>query len=291
MDQQSFQKKHNKPYHNKKKNDENKDRFNSEENASFDEEDTTGPMLVFGRNAVREALKSDQAIDKLFIMEGEPSGSLRELLGMAREKHIVIQSVGKAKLDAMTTPFAHRGELANHQGIVAQMPAITYVEIEDMLASARDKNEKPFLLVLDGLQDPHNLGAILRTAECAGVHGVIIPKRRAVSVTAAVAKASAGASMYVNVARVPNLVSAVEKLKKENVWIIGAEANETKMSDVQLDGAIALVIGHEGTGLSKSVRDHCDLLVSIPMYGEINSLNASNAAAILMYEKLRQDHR
>lgn len=291
MDQQSFQKKHNKPYHNKKKNDENKDRFNSEENASFDEEDTTGPMLVFGRNAVREALKSDQAIDKLFIMEGEPSGSLRELLGMAREKHIVIQSVGKAKLDAMTTPFAHRGELANHQGIVAQMPAITYVEIEDMLASARDKNEKPFLLVLDGLQDPHNLGAILRTAECAGVHGVIIPKRRAVSVTAAVAKASAGASMYVNVARVPNLVSAVEKLKKENVWIIGAEANETKMSDVQLDGAVALVIGHEGTGLSKSIRDHCDLLVSIPMYGEINSLNASNAAAILMYEKLRQDHR
>ena len=255
------------------------------------QEENSEPLLIYGRNAVREAIKSGRSIDKIFVMERSEGGSLREIINMARQKHLVIMQTEKAKMDAMTIPYGYGERAAAHQGIIAQLPEIEYAEIGDIIRSARSKGEKPFILVLDSIQDPHNLGAILRTAECAGVHGVIIPKRRAASVTAAAAKASAGAAMYVKVARVSNLTDAVEKLKSDGIWVIGAEAGEDRMSEARLDGSIALVIGSEGQGISKGLREHCDLLVSIPMFGELNSLNASNAAAILMYEKLRQDRR
>ena len=266
------------------------DRPQNESDVAIRQENSE-PLLIYGRNPVREALKSGRSIDKLFVMERSEGGSLREIIHVARQKHIVIIQTEKSKMDAMTMPYGYGGRAAAHQGVIAQLPEVDYVDIRDIIRSARSKGEKPFILVLDSIQDPHNLGAILRTAECAGVHGVIIPKRRAASLTAAAAKASAGAAMYVKVARVSNLTDAVEKLKADGIWVIGAEAGEEKMSGARMDGSIALVIGSEGQGLSKGLREHCDLLVSIPMFGELNSLNASNAAAILMYEKLRQDRR
>lgn len=255
-------------------------------------EENEGPMIIFGRNSVREAIKSGRSIDKVFVLDtGKEDGSLREIVRMIKENNIVMIPASRNKLDMMSLPHGYGGKPANHQGIIAQMPEMEYVEIEDILQDAKDKGEKPFLLILDSISDPHNLGAILRTAECAGVHGVIIPKRRAASLTASAVKASAGAALYVKVARVPNLSAAAEKLKQSGVWIAGAEAGEARMEDVRLDGPLALVIGSEGEGISKGLKDHCDTLVSIPMFGKINSLNASNAAAILIYEKLRQDHR
>lgn len=248
------------------------------------------PLIIYGRNPVREAIKSGRSIDKVFVVDtGHEDGSLREIVRMARERNLVIATVVRARLDTLTLPYGYGGKSAHHQGIAAQMPEVEYVEIPDILQKAKDRGEPPFVLVLDAISDPHNLGAILRTAECAGVHGVIIPKRRAVSVTAAVAKASAGAAMHVNVARVPNLGAAVEQLKKEGLWILGAQMGEQEMKSARMDGALALVIGGEGEGISPGLQKHCDLMVSIPMFGQMNSLNASTAAAILLYEKIRQD--
>lgn len=256
------------------------------------EDENSLPIMIYGRNPVREAIKSGRSIDKILVVDtGSEDGSLREIIHMAKERNLVIIPVSKAKLDVLALPYGYGNKPANHQGIMAQMPEVEYVEIADILQIAADKNEKPFVLVLDSLSDPHNLGAILRTAECAGVHGVIIPKRRAVSITPAVAKSSAGAVMHIAISRVPNLSAAVEQIKKEGLFVIGAEAGEQDMRKARLDGAIALVIGSEGQGISQGLREHCDMLVSIPMFGEINSLNASNAAAILIYEKLRQDER
>ena len=200
-----------------------------------------------------------------------------------------MDEVNREKLDELCMPFGHGGKPGNHQGIVAQVPGVEYSEIPDMLAAARQKGEAPFLILLDGIEDPQNLGSILRSAVCAGAHGVILPKRRAVSVTAAASKASAGAVEYCKVARVANLSSAIAQLKKEGLWIAGADMGGTPMAEAKLEGALALVIGSEGEGISRLVRESCDFLVSIPMYGAIDSLNASVAAAVLMFEKRRQD--
>ena len=246
------------------------------------------PYLVMGRNAVREAIKSGRSIDRILVSR-EPDGSLREIVSLARDRNLRVDEVGREKLDELCMPFGHGGKTGNHQGIVAQVPGVEYCEISDMLAAAKEKGEKPFLILLDGIEDPHNLGSIIRSAVCAGAHGVILPKRRAVSVTAAACKASAGAVEYCKVARVANLSGAIARLKDEGLWIAGADMGGTPMAEAKLEGALGLVIGSEGEGISRLVRDSCAFMVSFPMYGALDSLNASVAAAVLMFEKRRQD--
>ena len=245
------------------------------------------PYLVMGRNAVKEALRSGRSIDRILVNK-EQDGSLRELIGMARDRNVQIREVEKSKLDEMCMPFGHGNRPGNHQGIVAQVPGVEYCDISDILSVAKEKGEPPFIILLDGVEDPHNLGSILRSAECAGAHGVIIPKRRSAGVTAAACKASAGAVEYIKVARVSNLVGAMERLKDEGVWLFGADMAGKPMTGADMKGAAGLVIGSEGSGLSQLVRDKCDFLVSIPMFGHLDSLNAAVAAAILMFEKKRQ---
>lgn len=246
------------------------------------------PYLVMGRNAVREAIKSGRSIDRILVSK-DPDGSLREILSFARDRNLRIDEVGREKLDSLCMPFGHGGKTGNHQGIVAQVPGVEYCDISDMLNDARAKGEKPFIILLDGIEDPHNLGSIIRSAVCAGAHGVIFPKRRAVSVTAAASKASAGAVEHCRVARVANLSGAISRLKDEGLWIAGADMQGTPMGNAKLEGAIGLVIGSEGEGISRLVRESCDFMVSVPMYGDFDSLNASVAAAVLMFEKRRQD--
>lgn len=245
------------------------------------------PYIIMGRNAVREAVKSGRSIDRILVSR-ELDGSLREVVNLARDNNIQIREVDRYKLDEICMPFGHGGKPGNHQGILAQVPGVEYCDISDILRAARDKDEKPFIILLDGVEDPHNLGSIIRSAECAGAHGVIIPKRRSASVTAAACKASAGAVEYMKVARVSNLAGAIDRLKDEGLWIAGADMEGTEMTKADLKGAIGLVIGSEGDGLSRLIREKCDYLVSIPMSGHIDSLNAAVAAAILMFEKKRQ---
>lgn len=245
------------------------------------------PYIIMGRNAVREAVKSGRSIDRILVSK-ELDGSLREVVNLARDNNIQIREVDRYKLDEICMPFGHGGKPGNHQGILAQVPGVEYCDISDILRAARDKDEKPFIILLDGVEDPHNLGSIIRSAECAGAHGVIIPKRRSASVTAAACKASAGAVEYMKVARVSNLAGAIDRLKDEGLWIAGADMEGTEMTKADLKGAIGLVIGSEGDGLSRLIREKCDFLVSIPMSGHIDSLNAAVAAAILMFEKKRQ---
>ncbi len=246
------------------------------------------PYLVMGRNAVREALKSGRSIDKLLVSK-EPDGSLRELMNLARDRGVRVDEVNREKLDELCMPFGHGGKTGNHQGAVAQVPGVEYCEIADMLHAAKEKNERPFLILLDGIEDPHNLGSIIRSAVCAGAHGVILPRRRAVGVTAAACKASAGAVEHCRIARVANITNALMRLKDEGLWIAGADMTGMPMGRARMEGALALVIGSEGEGLSRLVKEKCDFLVSIPMQGPLDSLNASVAAAILMFEKRRQD--
>ncbi|HMM31924.1 MAG TPA: 23S rRNA (guanosine(2251)-2'-O)-methyltransferase RlmB, partial [Clostridia bacterium] len=246
------------------------------------------PYLVMGRNAVREALKSGRSIDRILVVK-ELDGSLREIVNLARDNNVQLREVDRSKLDELCMPFGHGNKTGNHQGIVAMVPGVQYCELNDILEVAKAKNEKPFLILLDGIEDPHNLGSIIRSAECAGAHGVVIPKRRTATVTSAACKASAGAVEYIKVARVVNMATAVEQLKKEGIWIAGADMDGTPMTEAKLEGAIALVIGSEGEGISRLVREACDFTVKIPLSGSIESLNASVAAAILMFEKKRQD--
>lgn len=246
------------------------------------------PYLLMGRNAVKEAIKSGRSIDRILV-QAEPDGSLREIVGLAKDRGVPVRETERAKLDALCLPFGHGGRTGNHQGIVAQVPGVQYCELSDMLSAAKEKNEPPFIILLDGIEDPHNLGSILRSAECAGAHGVIIPKRRAAGVTAAACKASAGAVEYVKVAQVANLSGALARLKDEGLWIAGADMEGAPMEKADLKGPLALVVGGEGKGISRLVRENCDFLIRIPMRGEIGSLNASVAAAVLMYEKLRQE--
>ena len=245
------------------------------------------PYIVMGRNAVREAIKSGRSIDRILVVK-ELDGSLREVIGLARDRNLQIREVDRSKLDEMCMPFGHGGKPGNHQGIIAQVPGVEYCDISDILEVAKERDEKPFIILLDGVEDPHNLGSIIRSAECAGAHGVIIPKRRSASVTASACKASAGAVEYMKVARVSNLGGAIDRLKDEGLWIAGADMAGTAMDKADLKGAIGLVIGSEGEGISRLIKEKCDFLVSIPMVGRIDSLNAAVAAAVLMFEKKRQ---
>lgn len=236
---------------------------------------------IAGRNPVLEALRSDRPIDKIFVQEGSADGSLRTILKEAKKKGIEIRPVPKGHLD-------HIAEGSKHQGVIAMVAACAYVGVEDILECARAKGEPPFLILLDGIEDPHNLGAIIRTANLAGAHGVIIPKRRSAGLTAVVAKTSAGALNYTKVARVTNLTQTIKELKQEGIWFVGADMEGDLMYGLDLKGPIAMVIGNEGEGLSKLVKENCDFLASIPMKGEIDSLNASVAAGVLAYEIVRQ---
>lgn len=238
--------------------------------------------MLEGRNAVTEALKSGRTIDKVFVAAGDTDRGLARLAAEAKAAGAVVNTVDRRKLDQMSVTHAH-------QGIIALTAAHEYATIDDMLDLARERGEAPLIVICDELTDPHNLGAILRTAECAGAHGVIIPKRRSVGLTAVVAKASAGAVEYMKVAKVSNVVAAIRELKEKGVWVYGTVADgEAAMYEADLKGPAAIVIGNEGQGMSRLVGENCDQKVRIPMKGRISSLNASNAASILLYEALRQ---
>ena len=238
--------------------------------------------IIEGRNAVIEALRSGETIDKIYLQKGETDKTLGHIASKARAAGVVVVEADRRKLDAMSRTHAH-------QGVIALAAVREYVSVESILQAARDKGEAPLLVVCDEISDPHNLGAILRTAECAGAHGLIIPKRRSAGLTAIVGKTSAGAVSYLPVARVANLTSVLKDLKKQGVWIFGTAAGaSTDLYSADLKGPAAIVIGSEGDGMSRLVAENCDFLVSIPMKGHISSLNASAAAAILLYEAVRQ---
>ena len=238
--------------------------------------------IIEGRNAVIEALRSGETIDKIYLAKGETDKTLGHIASRAREKGIVVVEADRRKLDGMSRTHAH-------QGVIALAAVREYVTVESILQTAAARGEAPLLVVCDEISDPHNLGAILRTAECAGAHGVIIPKRRSAGLTAIVAKTSAGAVSYMPVARVPNIPALLKDLKKQGVWVFGTAADgNTTLYDADLKGPAAIVIGSEGDGMTRLVSENCDFLVSIPMRGHISSLNASAAAAILLYEAVRQ---
>ena len=237
--------------------------------------------LVEGRNAVLEAFRSGKTIDKLYVLDGCKDGPVQTIVREARKHDTIINFVVKERLDQLSAT-------GHHQGVIAQASAYEYATVEDILENARKKGEPPFIFLLDGIEDPHNLGAIIRTANLAGAHGVIIPKRRAVGLTATVARTSAGALNYTPVAKVTNLNTVMEELKKEGLWFVCADMGGETMYRLNLTGPIGLVIGNEGDGVSKLVKEHCDMVASIPMKGDIDSLNASVAAGVLAYEIVRQ---
>jgi 23S rRNA (guanosine2251-2'-O)-methyltransferase len=237
--------------------------------------------VIAGRNAVAEALKSGRAIDSLYVARGDRSGSLGVLIAKAKKLGIAVKEADTRKLDHLCA-----GEV--HQGVVAMAAAKEYASVDDIFALAESRNEPPFIIVADGLEDPHNLGAILRVAECAGAHGVIIPKRRSVGLTWSVGKASAGAVEYVPVARVTNLASTIDELKQRGVWVYAADLDGQNWCGTDFSGPAAVVIGSEGFGVSRLIRDKADVVISLPMLGKINSLNASVACGIVCYEIVRQ---
>ena len=244
------------------------------------DEETMYDDVVAGRNAVMELLKSEKDINKLYIEHGERHGSINEIIAKAKEARIVMVEVDKAKLDQMAE---------NHQGVVAIVPPFNYSELEDILNDAKEKGEDPFVLILDGIEDPHNLGSIIRTAETAGVHGIIIPKRRNVAVNSTVVKVSTGATSYVKIARVNNLNDTIRKLKDAGLWVIGTDGDaDTLYYNQDLKGPLAIIIGSEGFGMSKLVKENADILIKIPMKGQITSLNASVSAGIVIYEAVKQ---
>ncbi len=242
-------------------------------------ENTT--LLIEGRNAVLEAFRSGKTIDKLFVLSGCQDGPVQSIIREAKKHDTIINFVAKERLDQLS-------ETRKHQGVIAFAAAYEYAQVEDMLQAAEEKGEPPFLFLLDNIEDPHNLGAIIRTANLAGAHGVIIPKRRAVGLTATVAKASAGAINYTPVAKVTNLSATIKELKEKGMWFVCADMGGTSMYQLDLKGPIGLVIGSEGEGVSKLVKENCDFVTSIPMKGDIDSLNASVAAGVLAYEIVRQ---
>lgn len=237
------------------------------------------PDVIAGRNPVSEALRSGRPIDKILVARGEKSGAVVGILAKAHDRQIPVKEVDRTKLDFLSGS-------APHQGIAALAAAKDYCTVDDIFAYAEQRGEPPFLVILDELEDPHNLGAIIRTAECAGVHGVIVPNRRSASLSYTVGKASAGAVEYMRVARVTNIARLIDDIKQRGVWVYGADMNGTDYLQCDLSGACALVIGNEGKGISRLVREKCDVIVSLPMKGHINSLNASVAAGILMYHAL-----
>lgn len=258
-------------------------RFNKyndrKENDTFDEN-----LQLEGRNPVLEAINSGKTIDKIIVKKGEIEGTLRVIVAKAVERGIIVQEVDKNKM-------AEISRSNNCQGVIALCPAHEYADVSDIIQAAKDKGEDPFIIVLDEITDPHNLGAILRTADASGAHGVIIPKRRAVGLTAIVSKTSAGAVEHVPVARVTNIAKTVEDLKKQGIWVACADMEGQEYFDAPLNGPIALVIGSEGSGVSRLVKQKCDFAVKIPMFGKISSLNASVAAGLIMYEVVRQRNK
>lgn len=238
-------------------------------------------LTIEGRNAVTEAFRSGKTIDKLFVLDGCQDGPVRTILREAKKHDTIIHYVAKERLDQMS-------ETGKHQGVIAVAAAYEYAEVEDILANAAEKGEPPFIILLDNIEDPHNLGAIIRTANLAGAHGVIIPKRRAVGLTATVARTSAGALNYTPVAKVTNLSKTIEELKEKGMWFVCADMGGESMYRLNLTGPIGLVIGNEGEGVSRLVKEKCDYVASIPMKGDIDSLNASVAAGVLAYEIVRQ---
>ena len=237
--------------------------------------------MIEGRNAVLEAFRSGKTVDKLFVLDGCQDGPVKTITREAKKQNTIIRYVAKERLDQLS-------ETGKHQGVIAQVAAYRYAEVEDMLKLAEEKGEPPFLFILDGIEDPHNLGAIIRTANLAGAHGVIIPKRRAVGLTSTVAKTSAGALNYTPVAKVTNISATIEELKERGLWFVCADMGGESMYRLDLKGPIGLVIGNEGEGVSRLVREKCDFIASIPMKGDIDSLNASVAAGVLAYEIVRQ---
>ena len=238
-------------------------------------------LTIEGRNAVLEAFRSGKTIDKLFVQDGCKDGPILSITREARKHDTLIKYVPRERLDQLS-------ETGKHQGVIAYAAAYEYAEVEDILKNARDKGEEPFIFLLDNIEDPHNLGAVIRTANLAGAHGVIIPKRRAVGLTATVAKTSAGALNYTPVAKVTNLAATIDELKKEGLWFVCADMGGESMYRLNLKGPIGLVIGNEGEGVSRLVKEKCDYIASIPMKGDIDSLNASVAAGVLAYEIVRQ---
>ena len=238
-------------------------------------------LTIEGRNAVMEAFRSGKTIDKLFVQDGCKDGPVQSIVREARKHDAIISFVPRERLDQMS-------ETGKHQGVIAYAAAYEYAQVEDMLEAAREKGEPPFLFLLDGIEDPHNLGAIIRTANLAGAHGVIIPKRHAAGLTSTVAKTSAGALNYTPVAKVSNLGQTIEELKKEGMWFVCADMGGDLMYNLNLTGPMGVVIGNEGEGVSRLVKEKCDFVAAIPMKGDIDSLNASVAAGILAYEVVRQ---
>ena len=242
--------------------------------------DAEADGIIEGRNAVIEALRTETAIDKIYIAKGETDKTLGHIASKARAAGIVVVDADRRKLDAMS--FTHA-----HQGVIALAAAHAYFTVDDILEEAASRGEAPLIVICDELSDPHNLGAILRSAECAGAHGVIIPKRRSASLNATVFKTSAGAAAWLKVARVANLVDTIKRLKEAGVWVYGMEADGTPIAQADLSGAVALVVGSEGFGLGRLVRENCDMTLSLPMFGKVNSLNASVSAGIIMYEVVK----
>ena len=238
-------------------------------------------LTIEGRNAVLEAFRSGKTIDRLFVLDGCQDGPVRTIVREAKKHDTIVNFVPKERLDSMS-------ETGHHQGVMAYVAAYEYAEVEDILKIAEEKGEPPFLFLLDGIEDPHNLGAIIRTANLAGAHGVIIPKRRAVGLTATVARTSAGALNYTPVAKVTNMAATIEDLKKRGIWFVCADMGGESMYRLNLTGPIGLVIGNEGEGVSRLVKEKCDMIASIPMKGDIDSLNASVATGVLAYEIVRQ---
>lgn len=271
-----------------RKND-NKRNFRKNSNKNFKNEkqleENEYDDIIEGRNAVLELLDSDRDINKIFVQSGERHGSINKIIAIAKENKVVVTEVEKSKLDFMS-------KTKNHQGVIAVVPPFNYCEVEDILEYAKSKNEDVFILILDGIEDPHNLGSIIRTAETAGVHGIIIPKRRTVTVNSTVAKVSAGAVEHMKIARVNNITDTIRKLKENGLWIIGTDGSATTLYYNQdLKGDIAIVIGSEGFGMSRLVKENTDMLVKIPMKGKVTSLNASVSAGIVMYEAVKQRNK
>ena len=271
-----------------RKND-NRKNFKKDPNKNFKNEkqleENEYDDIVEGRNAVLELLDSDRDINKIFVQSGERHGSINKIIAIAKENKVVVTEVEKSKLDFMS-------KTKNHQGVIAVVPPFNYCEVEDILEYAKSKNEDVFILILDGIEDPHNLGSIIRTAETAGVHGIIISKRRTVTVNSTVAKVSAGAVEHMKIARVNNITDTIRKLKENGLWIIGTDGSATTLYYNQdLKGDIAIVIGSEGFGMSRLVKENTDMLVKIPMKGKVTSLNASVSAGIVMYEAVKQRNK
>lgn len=237
---------------------------------------------IEGRNSVLELLESGRDINKIFVTRGEKHGSINKILAIARERKIIVVEKSQKQMEEMA-------QEENYQGVIAIVPPFEYVEVEDILAYANEKQEPPFVLILDGIEDPHNLGSIIRTAETAGVHGIIIPKRRAAAVNSTVGKVSAGAVQYMKIARVTNITDSIEKLKENGLWICGTDiSTDTYYYNQELTGPLGIVIGNEGAGMSDRVKKSCDFLVKIPMKGKVTSLNASVSAGIVIYEAMKQ---